>query len=235
MQLIRRGRQYRFATAKPDAIPLCDPAGHRRRFEAIRSGYGGLQLALGNRGKVIAGFLGYAGLVRACSLSRPDFFPTVDGGQIRCMCGRKPARIEETGSPTGSVAIHQIIPTDELDGIVDNIGLSVGGINMAYNNSRTIGVGDADILVSLKPNHAPTADYVRTMRELLPRQFRAPPSLSCRPTWSARSSISACPRVDLRSWRRSAGEREICQLLARIKLIPGIAMRASSRRSSGRP
>jgi hypothetical protein len=29
---------------------------------------------------------------------------------------------------------------------------------MAYNNSGTIGVEDADILISLKRKHAPTAD-----------------------------------------------------------------------------
>jgi hypothetical protein len=50
---------------------------------------------------------------------------------------------------------------------VSNVGLSVSGINMAYNNSGTIGVGDADTMISLKPNHAPTADYVKTMREKL--------------------------------------------------------------------
>lgn len=82
-------------------------------------------------------------------------------------------RIEETTRLADRIgeAIRKIIPADELDGIVDNIGLSVSGINMAYNNSWTIGVEDADILVSLKPNHAPTADYVKTMREQLPRQF----------------------------------------------------------------
>jgi multidrug efflux pump subunit AcrB len=42
---------------------------------------------------------------------------------------------------------------------------------MAYNNSGTIGIGDADILISLKPKHAPTDNYVKTMREKLPRQF----------------------------------------------------------------
>jgi len=61
-------------------------------------------------------------------------------------------------------AIHKIIPASELGGITDNIGLSVSGINMAYNNSGTIGVEDADILISLQPNHAPTADYVKAMR-----------------------------------------------------------------------
>jgi hypothetical protein len=60
-----------------------------------------------------------------------------------------------------------MIPDNELDGIVDNIGLSVSGINMAYNNC----VEDADILISLKPKHAPTADYVKKMREILPHQF----------------------------------------------------------------
>jgi multidrug efflux pump subunit AcrB len=82
-------------------------------------------------------------------------------------------RIEETTRLADRIgeAVHQIIPADELDSIVDNIGLSVSGINMAYNNSGTIGVEDADILISLKPNHAPTADYVRTMRERLPRMF----------------------------------------------------------------
>ena len=42
---------------------------------------------------------------------------------------------------------------------------------MAYDNSGTIGVEDADILITLKPGHAPTADYVKTMREQLPRLF----------------------------------------------------------------
>src|ERR1700674_3885329 len=82
-------------------------------------------------------------------------------------------RIEETTRLADRIgeAVHKIIPADELDGIVDNIGLSVSGINMAYNNSGTIGVQDADILISLKPTHAPTEHYVKTMREQLPRQF----------------------------------------------------------------
>ena len=82
-------------------------------------------------------------------------------------------RIEETTKLADRIgeAIHKMIPDNELDGIVDNIGLSVSGINMAYNNSGTIGVEDADILISLKPKHAPTADYVKKMREILPHQF----------------------------------------------------------------
>src|SRR5206468_8350613 len=82
-------------------------------------------------------------------------------------------RIEETTSLADRIgtAIHGIVPSNELDGIVSNIGLSVSGINMAYNNSGTIGVGDADILISIKPNHAPTDIYIKTMRAQLPPQF----------------------------------------------------------------
>src|SRR5258707_11214668 len=42
---------------------------------------------------------------------------------------------------------------------------------MSYNNSATIAVWDADFLASLMPNHAPTDDYIKTMRKMLPPQF----------------------------------------------------------------
>src|SRR6202011_6352243 len=68
-------------------------------------------------------------------------------------------------------AIPGTVRANEVGGIVSNIGLTVSGINMAYNNSGTIGVADADILISLNPNHAPSDDYIKTMREKLPQQF----------------------------------------------------------------
>jgi multidrug efflux pump subunit AcrB len=150
--------------------------GFERRFEAVRSTYRGLlHLCLHNRIKVIAGFMGFTllSLALAPHLGQ-DFFPSVDGGQIKIhIRAQTGTRIEETTKLADRIgeAIHKIIPADQLSGIVDNVGLSVSGINMAYNNSGTIGVEDADILISLKPNHAPTADYVKTMREQLPRQF----------------------------------------------------------------
>jgi multidrug efflux pump subunit AcrB len=147
-----------------------------RHFEAIRSAYIGLlQLCLHNRSKLIAGFIGFTLLSFALApYLGQDFFPSVDGGQIKMhVRAQTGTRIEETTKLADRIgeAVRNIIPADQLDGIVDNIGLSVSGINMAYNNSGTIGVEDADILISLKPNHAPTADYVKTMRGQLPRQF----------------------------------------------------------------
>src|SRR5258705_361509 len=171
-----RGQAHE-ATTGPSRNPLVRfQQGFERRFEAIRSGYGGL-LVLGvrNRRQLIAGFVGLSlPLFRLAPFLGQDVFPKLDGGPIQMhVRAQTGTRIEETTRLADRIgeAVHQIIPADELDSIVDNIGLSVSGINMAYNNSGTIGVEDSDILISLKPNHAPTADYVRTMRDRLPRMF----------------------------------------------------------------
>jgi multidrug efflux pump subunit AcrB len=68
-------------------------------------------------------------------------------------------------------AIRKEIPAKDLDGILDNIGLPYSGINLSYSNSGVIGTSDADIQVSLRPGHAPTADYQRKLRLALPREF----------------------------------------------------------------
>jgi multidrug efflux pump subunit AcrB len=172
-----RGQGHGAPTTGASRNPLVRfQQGFERRFEAIRSGYGGLLvLGLRNRGKLIAGFVGFSLLSFGLApFLGQDFFPNVDGGQIKMhVRAQTGTRIEETTRLADRIgeAVRRIIPADELDSVVDNIGLSVSGINMAYNNSGTIGVEDADILISLKPNHAPTADYVRTMRERLPRMF----------------------------------------------------------------
>jgi multidrug efflux pump subunit AcrB len=103
-----------------------------------------------------------------------DFFPTVDAGQfllhIRARTG---TRIEEVQRLTDQInqSIRQEIPADKLGGILDNIGIPNSYINLSYNTSGVIGPGDADILVSLKPGHAPTEKYVRELREKLNREF----------------------------------------------------------------
>ncbi len=68
-------------------------------------------------------------------------------------------------------SIARIIPRSELSSIIDNIGLPYSSINMAYSTSAPIGTMDADVMVTLKPGHRPTDDYVHEMRERLPREF----------------------------------------------------------------
>ena len=226
-----RGRAHE-ATPGPSRNPLVRfQQGFERRFEAIRSGYGGL-LALGlrNRGKLIVGFVGFSLLTFGLApYLGQDFFPSVDGGQIKMhVRAQTGTRIEETTRLADRIgeAVHQIIPADELDSIVDNIGLSVSGINMAYNNSGTIGVEDADILISLKPHHAPTADYVRNMRERLPRMFPSA-SFAFLPAdmVSQILNFGVPAPIDLQIVGSDvqANRKYGNALLARIRRIPGIA------------
>ncbi|EEF62795.1 efflux RND transporter permease subunit [Pedosphaera parvula] len=103
-----------------------------------------------------------------------DFFPNVDAGQFRLhMRARSGTRVEETANLVDQIeqAIRQDIPRDELEGILDNIGIPNSGISLSYSNNGLIGAGDADILVSLKEGHHPTDMYVRRLRKMLNRQF----------------------------------------------------------------
>jgi multidrug efflux pump subunit AcrB len=103
-----------------------------------------------------------------------NFFPSVDSGQILMHVRAQPGtRIEETARLFDQVeqTVRQIIPPAEIDNIVDNIGLPYSGINMAYQNTGTIGPEDGDALISLKEDHAPTADYIKRFRTVLPQKF----------------------------------------------------------------
>jgi multidrug efflux pump subunit AcrB len=103
-----------------------------------------------------------------------NFFPDTDSGQISLhMRAKTGTRIEETARVADLVeaAIRREIPPSELDVILDNIGLPYSTINWIHSASGTIGTSDADILVSLKEGHRPTADHIRTLRRVLPREF----------------------------------------------------------------
>ena len=103
-----------------------------------------------------------------------DFFPMVDAGQIKLhVRGKTGTRIEEMARLCDLVEteIRRVIPPSDLATVIDNIGLPMSGTNMSYNMSGTLGPADADIQISLKPGHAPTADYVRTLRRELPEKF----------------------------------------------------------------
>jgi multidrug efflux pump subunit AcrB len=102
-----------------------------------------------------------------------DFFPTVDAGQLRLHV-RAPAgtRIEETEHDFQRVEdyIRQVIPASELTVIMDNIGVP-NSTNLALSDSVTVGAADGEILVSLNPSHAPTAEYLKALRNDLPQRF----------------------------------------------------------------
>ncbi|GGF04922.1 RND transporter [Aliidongia dinghuensis] len=202
-----------------------------RRFERIRVGYQGvLQLALGHPLKLIGGVLGVSLLSLALVPTLgEDFFPNVDGGQIKLHV-RAPTgtRIEETTKLCDAVSaeIEKIIPKSEIDGVVVNAGITASGINTAYNNSGTIGVEDADILVSLKPGHAPTDGYVKTLRTRLPRLFPGN-SFAFLPAdiVSQVLNFGAPAPIDLQLVGNdvAASRKYANELLERIRHVPGIA------------
>lgn len=147
-----------------------------RAFDAFRAGYRRLLGAVLHFRKSFALF--FVALCGGSMLLLPhlgqDFFPSVDAGQLRLhLRARSGTRIEETAKLVDQVetAIRQEIPAHELGGILDNIGIPSSGISLSYSNSGLIGVGDADIMVTLKPEHAPTAEYVRRLRARMHREF----------------------------------------------------------------
>ncbi|MCX5814341.1 MAG: efflux RND transporter permease subunit, partial [Proteobacteria bacterium] len=103
-----------------------------------------------------------------------DFFPSVDAGQFRLHV-RAPGgtRIEETTRFVDRVeaVIREEVPTGEISGILDNIGMPSGGLPLVYIDNGLTGTRDADILVSLNHGHRPTEGYIRRMRVRLNRDF----------------------------------------------------------------
>ena len=147
-----------------------------KAFNRLRGAYSNLlDRVLQHRGAFIGGFLAFCvGSMLLVPFLGQDFFPNVDAGSFRLHV-RAPTgtRIEQTAKLVDEVeaAIRQKIPSQELDGMIDNSGLPVSGINLSYNDSGISGPADSDILVALKPGHKPTANYLRNLRLSLNRQF----------------------------------------------------------------
>jgi len=145
-------------------------------FGRVRTRYRSLLLlALGRPKTFSAGFL--ACVVLSFGLwpfLGENFFPSVDSGQILMHVRAQPGtRIEETARLFDLIeqTVRSTIPPDRLDNIVDNIGLPFSGINMAYQNTGTIGPEDGDALISLKEDHAPTESFIKKLRTILPQKF----------------------------------------------------------------
>ena len=168
---------------QPARPPRLDPFGafHRsfeRGFEIFREGYrNGLAWAVSKPFWTGGSFLILAAvsLMLFPELGR-DFFPDVDAGQMRLHVRAPPgSRIEQTQEDFARVeaAIRDIVGRDQIDTILDNIGLPYSGLNIALSDSATVGPMDGEILVSLKPQHAPTAVLMARLRRDLPERFAA--------------------------------------------------------------
>ena len=145
-------------------------------FEKVRAGHSKLLAALLRRRAIVpiavVSVLALGGTL-SVFVGR-DFFPLLDGGQIQLHV-RAPAgtRIENTEHIFQAVEdkIREVIPEQERQLIVDNIGLPARAYNLAFADGSTIGINDGVILVGLKEGHKPTTDYIRRLREILPAAF----------------------------------------------------------------
>ncbi|WP_026595961.1 efflux RND transporter permease subunit [Methyloferula stellata] len=145
-------------------------------FEAFRAGYlGVLKLGLNHPLPLVVGFLAFVALsFTLMPHLGQNFFPDIDGGVIKIHVRTQTGtRVEEATAISDriDVKIREIIPPQQLVNIVDNIGLPNSGINLTYGNSGTIGVEDSDILISLNKSEVGTAEYVKKLREILPKAF----------------------------------------------------------------
>jgi multidrug efflux pump subunit AcrB len=147
-----------------------------RRFEAFREAYRDLlSMCLRNAGKLIAlvSVFVFATMFLVPFLGQ-NFFPNVDAGRFDLHLRMKTGmRIEETARNVDLVEqmIRQVIPADQMQGIIDNLGIPYSGINLSYNTTGTISSADADILVSLTEKHDPTENFVQQIRTRLQRDF----------------------------------------------------------------
>jgi multidrug efflux pump subunit AcrB len=165
------------APARPSRNPFKRfQAGFERTFIWVRDHYRSLlSFALARPISVIIGFIVFVAFSFALEpFLGENFFPAVDSGQILMHVRAQPGtRIEETARLFDQVeqTVRKVVPPAELDNIVDNIGLPYSGINMAYQNTGTIGPEDGDALITLKEDHGATAEYIKRLRTILPQKY----------------------------------------------------------------
>ncbi|MBS0269331.1 MAG: efflux RND transporter permease subunit, partial [Proteobacteria bacterium] len=220
------------ATTRPTRNPfVLFQRGFEHRFEKMRVGYHSiLQSALAHRTLVLIFSFGF---IAASFLLTPylgrNFFPAVDSGQIlihaRLDVG---TRVEESARQFAQIqdVIREVIAPEDLATIVDNIGMPVSGINLSYNNTGMIGPQDGDIQVALNQGHHPTAEYVKALRDELPKRFPGA-TFSFLPAdiVSQILNFGAPTPIDLQIRAPKLGPAfdYAEKILRQIKLIPGVA------------
>ena len=173
VMLMMRGHEH--DTPNPNAFQRLYRA-FDRQFERARNGYAVTLSSVLER-RALFGGLFLAFCLLSCLLYPVlgrDFFPSVDAGQVR-LHFRAPTgtRIEETAQIADriEVAIRQLVPKEQLETILDNLGVPNSGINLSYSNAGTFGTLDGEILMSLREGHRPTEELVTLLRRELPPRF----------------------------------------------------------------
>jgi len=176
---------------------------------------------------VVAGTV-VAGAVVVAMFVGTDFFPSIDAGLIELHV-RAPARtrIESTEQIFHAVEqnIRGQIPPKDLGLMLDNIGLPQRVYNLAYTDGSTIWANDGQILIQLKKGHAPTARYIRKLRQELAVAFPdvlfyfQPADLA---TQVLNFGVPSQIDVQVVGRDRAANENIAKELAKRLANVPGI-------------
>jgi len=145
-------------------------------FEKMRNRYKkALEWCIASPALTLILFFGFVVLSFPIALTiGEDFFPYVDSGQMQLHVNPPQGlRLEDSEQYFADIEreIRHIIPPEETELVLDNIGLPTGGINLAFGANATISNSDGEIMVSLTPGKRDTTKYMRLMREELPTKF----------------------------------------------------------------
>jgi CzcA family heavy metal efflux pump len=204
-----------------------------RRFEAFRNTYGrALSWALDHRKVPVVAMAVVAvfSILMVPQLGE-DFFPQVDAGlirlHVRTPTGTRVEAAEQIYSQVES-RIRQIIPRDQLETILDNIGLPAVSINLVYSDAETLGPFDGEILIALNDHRkrGDTEKYVEEIRETLPKEFPAdtfffqsPDIVDQIPNFGLPAPID----VQIKGPDQKANFQIASELKRRISWVPGAA------------
>jgi multidrug efflux pump subunit AcrB len=199
-----------------------------RQFEKMRHHYKRtLEWCLENAALTLIVFGGFVVLSLPIALTiGEDFFPYVDSGQMR-MHVNPPSglRLEDSEQYFADVEreIRKVIPAEETQLILDNIGLPNGGINLAFGNNATISNSDGEILIALKPGKRDTTKYMRLLRDDMARKFPSGVFFFTPANITNQILDFGLPApIDVQVVGRGKGNYEIAQkLMKRIAAIPG--------------
>jgi multidrug efflux pump subunit AcrB len=227
--LLLKNERHGTEEGAPKGIFARISAAFERGFERLRDGYSKLLTTLLHRRFIVpvaAVLILGLGAVMVEFVGR-DFFPLIDAGQIQLHVRAPPAtRIETTERIFQSVEdkIREVIPEKDRGLIIDNIGLPARTYNWAFADGSTIGINDGIIQVALKEGHKPTADYIRTLRQELPKAFPADTFyFQAADIVTQILNFGLPAQIDVRTVGRGANNLAVAkQLRQRLAAIPGI-------------
>ncbi|MGV7032907.1 efflux RND transporter permease subunit [Methylobacterium symbioticum] len=172
----RIGRALAFVFGPAFRIAGAFRHGFEARFARFHRAYLGLLHVVLRRRVVTLVFVGliFAGTGVLFTFVGRDYFPQVASSQITLHLRTRPGMRIETAEQTFAAVqatVREVIPENEIEQILDNIGLPSNNYNFAFSDGSFVAYNDGQMLISLKDNHGSTALYTKRLRETLRERF----------------------------------------------------------------